>query len=93
MHRCDYVVCIILSDLPTMLWTHRTDTTTSSIIDTGARIAESNGLAFAWAYLAGHGISESSIARILSNRRRRPLLTLMDNNNSNNTGTTGPSAE
>ena len=63
-----------------MLWTHRTDTTTSAIIDAGARIAESNGLAIAWAFLARHGISESSIARILSNRRRRPLLTVADNN-------------
>ena len=61
-----------------MLWTHRTDTTTSAIVDTGARIAESNGLAVAWAFLARHGISESSIARILSNRQRRPLLTLMN---------------
>ena len=56
-----------------MMWTNRTDLETSAIIDKGVLLAQTNGLAVAWSFLAQHGISESSIARLMSPRRRPPV--------------------
>lgn len=56
-----------------MMWTNRTDLETSAIIDRGVLLAQSNGQAVAWSFLAQHGISESSISRLLSPRRRPPV--------------------
>ena len=56
-----------------MMWTNRTDLETSAIIDKGVLLAQTNGQAVAWTFLAQHGISESSIARLLSPRRRPPV--------------------
>ena len=50
--------------------TARTDTVTSSVIDTAVKLAKAEGHVFAWVYLARFGISESSIARILQGRHR-----------------------
>lgn len=56
-----------------MMWTNRTDLKTSAMIDKGVLLAQSEGQAVAWSFLAQHGISESSIARLLSPRRRPPV--------------------
>ncbi len=62
-----------------MVWTNRTDVETSAIIDKGVLLAQSNGQAVAWSFLAQHGISESSIARLLSSRRRPPVTAALAN--------------
>ena len=66
--RCNYINPIAKGLY--MKWTHRTDTATSQIIDIAVRMADTDGAVFAWAFLAQHNISDSSIARILSVRRR-----------------------
>ena len=53
-----------------VLRTARTDTATSTVIDTAIKLARDEGHVFAWVYLARFGISESSIARILQGRHR-----------------------
>lgn len=74
--QCHYFVKSIVEFI--MMWTNRTDVETSTVIDRGVLLAQSNGEAVAWSYLARHGISESSIVRILSPRRRPPVTALLD---------------
>lgn len=53
-----------------MAWTNRSDHVTAAMIDRALEMATNDGTSFGWAYLARHGISESSIMRILGQHRR-----------------------
>ncbi|MEJ7804694.1 MAG: hypothetical protein WKG03_02070 [Telluria sp.] len=53
-----------------MPWIKRQDSATSAVIDRAVQVLATDGEYFAAAYLAHHGMSPSSIVRIISGRHR-----------------------
>ena len=53
-----------------MTWTSRKDGVTSAVIDRAVEILTADGEYFAASYLQHHGMSLSSIVRIMGGRRR-----------------------